>query len=401
MEGLCIVGAGIVGLAVARHMALRYPGLRVAVIDKEPVVAQHQTGHNSGVVHAGLYYAPGSLKATLCRQGMGMLREFCSANSIAYRETGKLVVATSEDERGRLQEIQRRSLQNSVPGLRWLSAADIPHLEPNVTGRAALYSPRTATTDFAGVAHAFAQDIADADGRLHLGAAVTGITQDSSSVTVRTSRGTVRAEHAIICAGLHADRVAGLAGDQSGPAIVPFRGEYLELVPSKRDLVTRLVYPVPDPSYPFLGVHFTPRVTGVTDIGPNAVLAFAREGYSRREADWRDLSDVVRWPGFRPLARMHWRTGLAEMAGSMSKRVFLARARQYVPELRMDDVVPGTAGVRAQAVDRDGTLVDDYRIHHLGRVTAVRNAPSPAATSCMAIAAHISNAVARERGLAP
>jgi L-2-hydroxyglutarate oxidase LhgO len=389
VKHVCVVGAGIVGLAVARRLALSYPGLVVTVLDKEAEVARHQTGHNSGVVHAGLYYQPGSLKATLCRRGMSLLRQYCQEKGIAYEEVGKLVVAVDDDEVAGLREIERRSTQNQVPGLLWLDPAAMRELEPNVTGRAALHSPRTAITDFTAVTRAYAEDVVAAGGRLLLGTEVTGIIRQPGGVRVRTSMGDVSADHVVICAGLQSDRVAAMAGDGAEPAIVPFRGEYLDLVPEKRDLVNGLIYPVPDPGYPFLGVHFTRRVDGGLDIGPNAVLALAREGYRRRDVAWRDLADAMRWPGFRRLARQHWRMGLGEMAGSASRRLFVKRAQRYVPALQVSDVIPAHAGVRAQALDRDGSLVDDFRIHHLGAVTAVRNAPSPAATSSLAIADHV------------
>jgi L-2-hydroxyglutarate oxidase LhgO len=389
MRSVCVVGAGIVGLAVARQLTLTYPGSEVTVLDKEPEIARHQTGHNSGVVHAGLYYKPGSLKATLCRRGMSMLREYTAEKSIRYDEVGKLVVAVDDGEVAQLREIERRSLDNQVPGLRWLEPAAMRELEPNVAGVAALHSPRTAITDFPAVARAYAEDVLNAGGRLRLGTEVTGIDHEGDQVWVRTSTGGCPADHVVICAGLQSDRVAALAGDGAEPAIVPFRGEYLDLVPAKRDLVSGLIYPVPDPDYPFLGVHVTRRVDGGLDIGPNAVFAFAREGYRRSDVSLRDVSEAIRWPGFRQLARRHWRMGLEEMAGSASRRLFVKRAQRYIPQLQVSDVVPAHAGVRAQALDRDGSLVDDFRIHHLGSVTAVRNAPSPAATSSLAIAEHV------------
>jgi L-2-hydroxyglutarate oxidase LhgO len=320
---------------------------------------------------------------------MSMLREYCAEKNIPYDEVGKLVVAVDADEVSALAEIERRSLENQVPGLRRLDAAGIRELEPNVVGLAALHSPRTAITDFPAVARAYADDVVAAGGHVRLDTEVVAIVTDNGNVWVRTSNGGFPADHVIICAGLQSDRVAALAGDDPEPAIVPFRGEYLDLVPSKRGLVNGLIYPVPDPNYPFLGVHFTRRVDGGLDIGPNAVLAFAREGYRRTDIEWTDLSDAIRWPGFRALARQHWRMGLGEMAGSASRRLFVKRAQRYVPSIRACDVVPAHAGVRAQALDRDGSLVDDFRIHHLGPVTAIRNAPSPAATSSMAIAEHV------------
>lgn len=389
MQRVGVVGAGIVGLAIARQISTSFPGVEVTVIDKEPAVALHQTGHNSGVVHAGLYYKPGSLKATLCRRGMSLLKEYTQEKSIPYDEVGKLVVAVDATEAEALAEIEQRATANRVPGLRRLDAAGMREIEPSVTGVAALHSPRTAITDFSAVTRAYAADVVAAGGQVLLGAEVTGVRQTVDGVLVRTPADVISFDQVVICAGLQSDRVAALAGDEAGPAIVPFRGEYLDIVPSKRDLVRGLVYPVPDPSYPFLGVHFTRRIDGGLDVGPNAVFAFAREGYRRSDIRWRDLSDAVRWPGFRRLARQHWRMGLEEMAGSASRGLFVRRAQRYVPTLRASDVVPAHAGVRAQAVDRDGGLVDDFRIHDLGRVTAVRNAPSPAATSSMAIAEHV------------
>jgi L-2-hydroxyglutarate oxidase LhgO len=398
MRQICVIGAGIVGLAVARQLTTTYPDAVVTVVDKETEIARHQTGHNSGVVHAGLYYKPGSLKATLCRRGMGLLRDYCAEKGIAYDEVGKLVVAVDDAEIAALAEIERRSVENQVPGLRRLGSERLRELEPNVVGAAALHSPRTAITDFPAVARSYARDVTAAGGQVWLGAEVSALRTVAGRVWVHTSQGSIRADHVVICAGLHSDRVAALAGDTAEPAIVPFRGEYLDLVPSKRDLVNGLIYPVPDPSYPFLGVHFTRRVDGGVDIGPNAVLAFAREGYRRGDVDVQDLREILRWPGFRSLARQHWRMGMGEMAGSASRRLFVKRAQRYVPQLEVSDVVPAHAGVRAQALDRDGGLVDDFRIHHLGSVTAVRNAPSPAATSSLAIAEHVVAQVAAHVG---
>jgi L-2-hydroxyglutarate oxidase LhgO len=400
MRSVAVVGAGIVGLAVARRISEQWPGCRVTVLDKEPTVAAHQTGHNSGVVHAGLYYPPGSLKATLCARGRDLLRTYCLNRGLPYREVGKLVVAVEATELDGLAEIERRARANGVPGLRRLGPDGIREVEPAVVGAAALHSPRTAVTDFAAVARAFADDVRGEGGQVLLGTEVVGVRREPTGVRLRT-RGDgapaehLVAEHVVLCGGLQTDRLARLAGDRAAPAIVAFRGEYLEVLAHRRDLVRGLVYPVPDPAYPFLGVHLTRRVDGGLDLGPNAVLALAREGYRWRDVDPADLAEVLRWPGFRALARRHWRTGLSEMAGSLSRRRFVERARRYVPSLSVDDVVPGVAGVRAQAVDADGTLVDDFRIHTLGRVTAVRNAPSPAATSSLAIAEHV---VAAMRG---
>ncbi len=381
-----IVGAGLVGLAVGRHLARL--GTDVTVLEKEGAVAQHQSGHNSGVVHSGLYYPAGSLKATLCRRGVQLLREFCAEHELAYREIGKVVVALDDVETERLRAIQERARRNGVPDVRWLDAGELREIEPNVTGVAALHSPTSAVVDYRAVARAMADDIRAAGGRVILRAEVTAITVGTESAEL-VAGDVYRFDGVVLCAGLQSDVVARLAGDDAAPAIVPFRGEYYRLVPERADLVRGLVYPVPDPAYPFLGVHMTPRIDGTVDVGPNAVLATAREGYRRRDVRLRDLGDVVRWPGSRKLFRAHWRAGVHEMHGSLSKRAFVAAARAYVPSLEVDDVVRAPAGVRAQAVDRDGALVDDFRINRIGPVTAVRNAPSPAATASLAIAEYV------------
>jgi L-2-hydroxyglutarate oxidase LhgO len=386
-DSVGVVGGGIVGLAVARRLA-RTEGFDVTVLEKETEVAQHQTGHNSGVVHAGVYYPPGSLKARLCREGATRLKEFCTERGLPYQEIGKVVVARIPDELPRLRAIEERATANGVPGLRWLDPAGLAELEPHVRGAGALHSPSTAITDYRAVARALADDVRAAGGRVLLGHEVTGIERTGARVTVRAGAEFVF-DRLISCAGLQADRVAALAGDGTAPAIVPFRGEYYRLVPERAHLVRGLVYPVPDPAYPFLGVHFTPRIDGTVDIGPNAVLATAREGYRRQDVNWKDLAGTLRWRGFRRLARAHWRAGWQEMRTSASRARFVAGAREYLPELTTADVVAAPAGVRAQAVDPDGGLVDDFRISTTGPVVSVRNAPSPAATSALAIADHI------------
>ena len=385
-----VIGAGIIGLAVARRLA-QQEGYDVTVFEQESDVAVHQTGHNSGVVHAGVYYPPGSLKARLCREGARRLKGFCAARDLPYREIGKVVVARSAAEVPRLRDIEARATANGVPGLRWLGPAELAGIEPHVRGAAALHSPSTAITDYRAIARAMAGDLEAAGGQLRLGQRVTGIGRQGDRAVVRTAAGAVTVDRLVICAGLQSDRVAALAGDGPAPAIVPFRGEYYRLVPDRAHLISGLVYPVPDPAYPFLGVHFTPRVDGTVDIGPNAVLATAREGYRRRDVNLADLRDVLGWPGFRRLARVHWRACLAEARTSVSKRRFVAGAREYLPALSAANVVPAPAGVRAQAVDRDGALVDDFRISVTGAVVSVRNAPSPAATSSLAIADYIAN----------
>jgi L-2-hydroxyglutarate oxidase LhgO len=388
-----VVGAGIIGLAVARELQHRDPDVAVTVFDKEPLVGTHQTGHNSGVVHAGLYYAPDSLKARLCRRGMGLLREFCQAKGVAYDERGKLVVARDGHEVGRLRAIEARAQANGVPDLRWVEAAELCELEPAVRGVAALFSPRTAIVDFGAVCAALAEDVVAGGGQLRLGTEVTGLVPGADRVDVTAGGAQHAFDRIVVCAGLQSDRLARLAGDGRAPAIVPFRGEYYRLRPERRGIVHRLIYPVPDPAYPFLGVHFTPRIDGSVDIGPNAVLALAREGYRRRDLRPRDVLDIVRAPGFLRFAAENWRAGVRELRGSLSRHAFLAEARRFVPALRSEDVVPGPAGVRAQALGRKGGLLDDFCLNHVGAAVLVRNAPSPAATSSLAIAEMIADGV--------
>jgi L-2-hydroxyglutarate oxidase LhgO len=386
-----VVGAGIIGLAVARRLAELEPDATVTVLEKEADVALHQTGRNSGVVHAGIYYAPGSLKARLCRQGVELLRPYCEERAIPVRECGKLVVALDDTEIARLRELERRGTENGVPGLRWLERDELQELEPHAAGIAGLLSPTTAITDYRAVAQAFADDVRAAGGSIVFGAEVTRIATRASAVRVETRAESFELDRLVLCAGLQSDRVARLAGDAREPRIVPFRGEYYRLRPERHDLVRGLLYPVPDPAYPFLGVHFTNRVHGGVDVGPNAVLALAREGYRRRDLRLGDALDTLAYRGLRTLARRHWRMAAHELRGSLSKRAFAVEAQRYVPEVSVDDLVPAPAGVRAQALDPDGSLVDDFRINRLGPVTAVRNAPSPGATSSMAIAEHITS----------
>jgi len=384
-----VVGGGIVGLAVARELAGRHPGAEVVVLEKEDRVGAHQTSHNSGVVHAGIYYPPGSLKAELCTRGRAMLREYAQDRGLPYVECGKLVVAVEESERGRLDALQRNANINGVPGLARLDGHGITDLEPYAAGLVALHSPATAITDFLAIARSYATDVEAAGGRVELSTTVTGIRRGSGAITVETDRGLRRVDRLVVCAGLQSDRVSRLADGADGPRIVPFRGEYLSVVPEKRDQVRGMVYPVPDPRYPFLGVHFTRRVTGELEVGPNAVLGLHREGYRRRDVSPADLRSMAAWPGFWRMARHHWRTGVREVRGSVSLSAYMADASRYVPSIGVADVRRAGAGVRAQAVDRDGSLVDDFRIGHEDGITTVRNAPSPAATSSLAIASYV------------
>jgi L-2-hydroxyglutarate oxidase len=386
-----IVGGGIVGVALARQVAGLGRDVAVTVLEKEPELARHQTGRNSGVVHAGLYYTPGSLKARLCRRGVELLSEFCAAGGLSYDRCGKVVVALDQTELERLGTIHERAVANGVPGVRMVGRDELAELEPHVQGIAALHSPTTAVVDFGAVTRRLAADAAALGAGIRTGVAVRSIRQDGAGVEVDTGGERLRFDELVICGGLHTDRLARLAGDDDDPRVVPFRGEYYELTPERRSLVRGLVYPVPDPRYPFLGVHLTRRVDGGVLVGPNAVLALAREGYRWRDLRPRDLAETLAWPGFRRMAARHWRTGVREVVGSLSRRAFCNAARRYVPELQPEDLLRARSGVRAQAVARDGSLVDDFRISRQGRVVAIRNAPSPAATSSMAIAEHIAS----------
>ena len=383
-----IIGAGIVGLAVARQLATA--GVPVVVFEKEASVATHQTGHNSGVVHAGIYYAPGSAKARMTRRGVALLRGYCADRGLVYDERGKLVVARNADETVKLRELERRAQANGVPGVQWLSGAELRELEPDVAGVAALLSPTTAIVDYPAIARSFAADVTAAGGQVLTSTPVTTLrVHGDDRVEVDTPSGAHPLSRLVICAGLQADLLAAAAGDKPAPEIIPFRGEYLRLRPHAAGRVRRLIYPVPDPRYPFLGVHLTPRVDGTADLGPNAVLALAREGYRRTDVSLDELGRLASSRAFWRLARQHWMTGVREVRGSLWRRAYLAEARTYLPWVGPQDVTSAPAGVRAQAVDPNGALVDDFRISRVGPVTSIRNAPSPAATASMAIAEHI------------
>jgi (S)-2-hydroxyglutarate dehydrogenase len=382
-----VVGGGIVGLAAARELLLREPGISLAVLDKEASLGEHQTGHNSGVIHSGIYYAPGSLKARLCAKGARLMYEFCESHGVPAEPCGKLIVATTHSELPALDELYRRGTANGVPGLEMVGPAGIREHEPHCTGIQAIWSPATGIVDFSPVAEALAGDVVRLGGVIHTGHLVVGLTVAAGSVTVRTGRDEFTATRVLTCAGLQSDRVAMLSGAPEEPSIVPFRGDYWQLRPERRHLARNLIYPVPDPKFPFLGVHFTRRIRdGAVWLGPNAVLALAREGYHRSTLQVGDLTQTLRNPGFRRMARRYWRTGAAEVYRDLSKRAFVAACQRFIPELTHRDVMPGPSGVRAQSVARDGGLVDDFIFNIQGtQLMHVRNAPSPAATSCLAI----------------
>jgi L-2-hydroxyglutarate oxidase LhgO len=401
-----VVGGGILGLATARLIARADAAAEVVVLEKEHELATHQTARNSGVVHAGIYYQPGSLKARLCRRGVALLRAFCAERHLPYEACGKLVVALDERELPRLERLEQRARANGVPGLRRLDAAGLRAVEPHATGIAALHSPETAIVDFRAVALALADDLRAQGGVVRCGAEVARVRAaggGAAGASAPSRAGTVaveladgaelRADRAIVCAGLHVDRLARRSGEDAAPRIVPFRGEYWALRPQRRELVRGLIYPVPDPALPFLGVHLTRTIDGAVLIGPNAMLAAAREGYRRGDVRGRDLAEALSYGGTWRLLRRHWRAGAGELRRSWSKRAFVGEARRYVPELRTEDAVPARAGVRAQAVDPDGALVDDFRIGGGERIAWIRNAPSPGATSSLAIAEEIATRI--------
>jgi L-2-hydroxyglutarate oxidase len=379
-----VIGAGIVGLATARAVLRAEPACEVVILDKEPVPGTHQSGHNSGVIHAGIYYAPGSAKAELCRAGRAELIEWCEARGVPWRRCGKVVVATEPEERPRLDALADRASANGVEVHR-LDAAELAEIEPHAAGLAALHVPETAVVDFGQVCHALAAELEELGGHIVVGAEVDRIDRRGAEVVVHTVRGEIACTRLANCAGLQSDRVARSAGARPAVAIVPFRGEYHELAPPARQLVRALVYPVPDPRFPFLGVHLTRGVDDTVHAGPNAVLALAREGYRRRDLRARDIVDLARDAGTWNLARRYWREGAAEVARSLSRRRTARALQRLVPELDQDDLLPGGSGVRAQAVRRDGTLVDDFVIEGDDQIVHVLNAPSPAATASLAI----------------
>jgi L-2-hydroxyglutarate oxidase LhgO len=387
---LVVVGAGILGLAVAREALLRHEGLRVVVLEKEDRVAAHQTGHNSGVIHAGIYYAPGSLKARLCVQGSRALYAYCEEHGIATERCGKVVVATDEHDLPRLEELYGRARENGVEGVTLLGEDELQEVEPAVRGIRGLHSPATGIVDFRRVAGALAEEVVGLGATIRLRATVHEITRSGERLArLGTTAGPVEAGLVITCAGLHSDRLARMTGGSAAPRIVPFRGRYHALRPEASALVRGLVYPVPDPAFPFLGVHFTKQISGEVWTGPNAVLALAREGYRGRKVDPRDVWETLSYPGFRTLARRYWRTGLTEVHGDLSRRAFVRALQRLVPSMRVEYLAETHAGVRAQALSSDGKLVDDFWFDRADRVLHVRNAPSPGATSSLALAGEV------------
>jgi L-2-hydroxyglutarate oxidase LhgO len=387
------VGAGLIGLGVARALGETFPGLSLAVLDKEDGVARHQSSHNSGVVHSGLYYKPGSLKARLCVEGRRAVYEMCDTEGIPCDQSGKLVIATDPSELPALEELERRGTANGLQGMRRIGPEEIRELEPEATGIAGLHVPEAGVVDFPGIAEHHATALRAGGASIVTNAEVTAITHHADGVTILAGEQSLQTKVLINCAGLHSDRVAALAGVVTGVRIVPFRGEYYRLTEEATGLVRTLIYPVPDPRFPFLGVHFTRRIDDSVEVGPNAVLALGREHYRGVKADWGELRSTLGHPGFRRLAMRRWRSGTAEMLNSRSTARYARLARRLVPALRKEHLMAGGAGVRAQAVDGSGQLVDDFVIERAGSTIHVLNAPSPGATASMAIGRHIARDV--------
>lgn len=383
---IAIIGGGIVGLATGLTILKKDPRLKVAIIEKENQVAKHQTGNNSGVIHSGLYYKPGSLKAKNCIRGYQLLIDFCETEGVPYEITGKVVVATKEEQIPLLSKLLERGLENGLQGSRSISMAELKEYEPHCTGVAALHVPQTGIVDYKLVAETFANKFLELGGKLFLGNEVLDIVSEGAISTILTTKDPVNARLLVNCAGLYADKIAIMQGKKPiDIRIIPFRGEYYKLKPDREYLVKNLIYPVPDPNFPFLGVHFTRMAKGGVEAGPNAVLAFRKEGYRKLAFDYREFMDSVTWPGFQKVAAKYWKTGMGEYYRSFSKSAFTKALQQLIPEVKSSDLVTGGAGVRAQACDKDGGLLDDFKITENNKCIHVLNAPSPAATSCLSI----------------
>lgn len=395
---VAIIGAGIVGLATGLELTHRFPGISLAIIEKESIVAGHQSSHNSGVIHSGIYYKPGSLKAKLCVEGGEALQRFCQENSVPYDICGKVIVATAERELPHLNEVYRRGEKNGLKGLRMLTASEIREFEPYATGIRGIRVPSTGIVDYSKVAEKYAELIASRGGAIHLSHEVTALMRSSGNTVVETTHGPIQTKLVINCAGLQSDRVSRMANAKLDLTIVPFRGEYYEIVPAKRHYLKGLLYPVPDPQFPFLGVHFTRRVGGEIEAGPNAVLAMKREGYLKNSFDFGDVFEYARFPGFWTMTAKHWRMSLSEYHRSWSKAAFVRALQRLMPELAEEDLVPGASGVRAQALDIKGKLIDDFHFVYTDGMIHVCNVPSPAATASLAIGKYIVDTVVEHYG---
>jgi len=396
---IAVIGGGIVGLSTALQITRQYPRLRLLLAEKEDGVGRHQSGHNSGVIHSGIYYKPGSLKAKLCVQGAAAMVEFCRDHGIPYEICGKVIVAVTDEEVPRLQSLLERGQTNGLVGLKMLDRAEVLEIEPNIAGVAWLHVPSTGITDYAAVCAKYAELITAQGGTVRTGTAVTSITQRNGETVLETTRGLFSTCFVINCAGLHSDRVTRMAKQKPEVQIVPFRGEYYDLVHGREHLIRNLIYPVPDLRFPFLGVHFTRRITGTVDAGPNAVLAFKREGYRRTDLSVRDLADTLSYPGFWRMAAKYWQSGAAEFYRSFSKQAFVNALQRLVPAVQSSDLVSDGSGVRAQALRNDGSLVDDFQFVCSQNILHVWNVPSPAATASLAIGTEITRLAQQGFGL--
>jgi L-2-hydroxyglutarate oxidase LhgO len=394
-----IIGGGVVGLGVALEITRRFPRCRLLVLEKEDCVARHQSGHNSGVIHSGVYYKPGSLKARLCVTGAAAMVEFCREHGVPHQVCGKVIVATAEEELPRLEDLRKRGEANGLTGLRMIGPEELHEIEPNAAGLRALVVPSTGITDYAVVCDKYAELIAAKGGTVQTSAEATAISRSPNEIVVQTPKGAFSTHALINCAGLYSDRISRMAGDDPGVMIVPFRGEYYDLTSERASLVKALIYPVPDPRFPFLGVHFTRRITGKVDAGPNAVLALAREGYQHSDINLRDLAGSLGYGGFWRMAGKNWRSGLGEWHRSLSKAAFVRALQRLLPVITEQDLVPGGSGVRAQALKPDGALVDDFQFVPSGKVLHVLNVPSPAATASLMIGKAIVDTAAGNLGL--
>lgn len=388
---IAVIGAGIIGLATAMQLTIKFPSSRVVVLDKEQVTAKHQTGHNSGVIHAGIYYKPGSAKASFCYTGNKELRRFCDENGVPYKMCGKLVIAVNDYEIPMLEELYKRGAANGVEGLRMIGKDELHEKEPNAAGLRAIWSPNTGIIDYTKVTDSYADIFKNNGGEVLLDSEVLSLTREQKQIVIETENETIKSKHIINCAGLHADRIAGLMGHDAGIRIVPFRGEYYSIDKARGTLINGLIYPVPDPAMPFLGVHFTTRIDGTVEAGPNAVLAFAREGYSKFSFNLNDILNTITFPGFWKMSARNWRTGLSEQYRSINKNLFLKSLQYLVPDIKMSDLTAPGAGVRAQAVDQAGNLLQDFSIIEADNAIHVLSAPSPGATSSLTIGKHIVN----------
>lgn len=380
-----IIGGGIVGLATAFKISQARPGIKLALLEKENTLAGHQTSHNSGVIHSGLYYKPGSLKALNCIKGYNQLVEFCKREAIPHEICGKIVVATDEIELPRLETLYERGTENGLQNLKKIQKEELKEYEPHVNGIAGIFVPQTGIIDFKAVAERYAEKVKEAGGEILTDCKALNIRRDQQATVIETTKGAFEANLMVNCAGLYSDKIAGMTQKNVNVRIIPFRGEYYKLKEARKSLVKNLIYPVPDPAFPFLGVHFTRMIDGAVEAGPNAVLAFAREGYTKSAINTKELIESLTWPGFRKVASKYWRTGFGEFYRSFSKAAFVKALQKLIPEIRSEDLETGGAGVRAQACDRNGGLLDDFLILEDEHVVNVCNAPSPAATSSLAI----------------